>query len=472
MTTIRNGIRLLASILVIGLAACGGGGGGDGGDRPPPGPGPGQPPPPPPPPVDPLVQQIAAARETILADVCFRNGGGCAFTDHAYRPADFAMTESTGEAILIVDTFDTLPVRALRYRNRIKGFYRFGAGGVVVRASSTWHVPTSLWRALASFSGPDHVAAWRLRSLRTAIQTAYPGVAFDNVGHGSMVFSLLADANPRQPLILMDGFSLHEMAPDAYCDVSGSATAQHRLAVVAQQAAVALQAMIQAEEVRFINYSGGHTLQTIRADWTEDCGGPPPSDDLLRSRLAAHELLYAVLFATPGVATAHAAIGGGQPIDFPFDQASSAYANRIRVGYFTSLASGLDAQGRGAVSALGGWPSEGWADLYVNTGVLPTRPFQHNRTPLLQIDDFGVDHFPIKGPQSSWVTPLALSRLIHLRQSIFADRPMDDALVADLFERVTPGACPSQTGGRCRYQDPLLHGQIEAIRLGYQPLEY
>lgn len=471
MGTLQSGIRLIASVLVLTLAACGGGGGGGDGD-PPPGPGPGSDPGQPPP-VDPLAEQIAVARDLIQADDCFRTGGGsCAFTDYAYRPSDFAITRSTGEAILIVDSFHTLPVRALRYRKRIRGFYRFGQGGVLEPAAAAWRVPTSLWRALDSFSGPEHVPAWRLRGLVPAIQAAYPGVAFDNIGHGSMVFSLLADANPHQPLVLLDGFRLSDMAPQAYCDISDSATSRHELAAAAQAAAGRLRAVIQAEGVRFINYSGGHTLATIRADWTEACGSPPPSDGLLRSRLAAHEPIYAVLFSTPGVATAHAAIDGADPADFPFDQASPQYANRIRVGYFTALTSGLDVSGRGDVSGLAGWPGAASADVYVNTGVLPARPFQHNRTPLLQIDGHGVDHFPITAPQTSWVTPLTLSRLIHLRQSMYENRAMDDALVADLFRGAAPPLCVGQPGGRCRYQDPLVHGQIEAIRLGYRPAEY
>lgn len=470
MIFIRNTIRLLAGILVLTLAACGGGGGEGGGD-PPPGPGPG---PEQPPPVDPLAQQIAAAREIIQADDCFRagGGGGCAFTDYHYRASEFAMTHSTGEAILIVDSFHTLPVRALRYRKRIRGYYRFGEGGVLAPAAGLWRVPTSLGRGLDSFSGPEHVPAWRLRSLAPIIPAAYPGVEFDNVGHGSMVFSLLADANPHQSLVLLDGFNLSDMAPQAYCDVSGGAASQHLLAAAAQAAAGRLRAMIQAEGVRFINYSGGHTLATIRANWTGACGSSPPSDALLRSRLIAHEPIYTVLFATPGVATAHAAIDGVDPADFPFDQPSPIYANRIRAGYFTALTSGLDASGRGDASALDGWPSAPSADVYVNTGVLPARPFQHNRTPLLQIDGFGVDHFPIAAPQTSWVTPLVLSRLIHLRQSMYETRAMDDALVAEVFRAAAPPLCVAQSGGRCRYQDPLAHGQLEAIRLGYRPLEY
>lgn len=469
MATIRHGLRLLASILVIGLAACGGGGGGDGGGDPPPGPGPGQPPPP----VDPLAQQIAAARETILADGCFRAGGGaCAFTDYAYRPQDFAMTRSTGEAILIIDSFPTLPVRTLRYRNRIKGYYRMGEGGALAPATSVWRVPTSLWRALEGFAGPDHVAAYRLRSLRSAIVAAYPAVAFDNAGHGGQVFSLISDANPHQPLILMDSLNLSAMARAEYCDTSGAPDTQLRLEASARQAADRLRAMMQAENVRFINLSSGHTLDSVRGDWEEDCGTPVPADAVMRAKLAAYAPLYAVLFASPGVLTAHASIESGDSADYPYDQPSPAYANRIRVGYFTSLRSGLDDIGRGDVSQLAGWPGAGRADIYVNSGVLPTRPFEHNRTPLLQSDEFGVDHAPITRATTSWLTPLALARLVHLRQSAFAGRAMDDALVAELFRAAAPSACPTQNGGRCRYQDPLLHGQIEAIRLGYQPLEY
>ncbi len=381
------------------------------------------------------------------------------------------MSPNAGEAILVVDDFPTLPVRMIRYRRRIKGYYRLGPDGAIAAATGGWRVPASLWRALDRFSGPDHVAAQRLAPLTDAIATAYPGVPFDNAGHGSIVFALIAGTSPAQPIVLLDAIHLQKMAPADYCDASGSDAVQARLLNTAAQAADSIASLIQATNVRFINYSAGHDLDVIRRSWSADCGGAQPSETVLRQKLAAYEPIYKVLFGTPGIVTAQAANVNDGAYNAPYDQLAPAYRNRLRAGYFTSLASGLDAFGRGDIAPLPAWPARADADVFLNTGVLPERPYPFNKTPLLQLDGFGVALEPITLPHSSWVAPLLTARLVNLRYARFPSRNFDDALIADLFDAVTPALCPEQSFGRCAYQDPLLHGQVEAVRLGFRPAQ-
>ncbi|ODU60160.1 MAG: hypothetical protein ABT02_07130 [Comamonadaceae bacterium SCN 68-20] len=118
---------------------------------------------------------------------------------------------------------------------------------------------------------------------------------------------------------------------------------------------------------------------------------------------------------------------------------------------------------------MGGWPSQGQADIFLNTGVLPFRPFEFNATPLLQLGRYGVGLEPITRSTTSWVTPLALSYLIHVRHAQFSGEIMNDALIMKIFDVATPRQCPTLPKGQCIYQDPLLHGQVEAVRLGYRP---
>lgn len=462
----RTGQTVGALALAAGLlAGCGGGGGEDGAVAAPP-PGNAQPGPP----ADPLAAEIATAAAAIRADSC-TSAASCNWTERPYRPEEFAMANGGGEALLVIDNFPSLPVRAIRYRKRIKAYYRAVQGGLGA-ASTVWRVPSVLWDVLDRFTTPVQVAAHRLREVGRAAASRYDALQLDNAGHGSYVFSLLADANPNQPLVVMGAPDLHVMNRADFCDTSGDAQAQARLQDTAARAAEQLREIIRVQNVRYINYSAGHSLPQMREGWPGACGTPAPPDSILRARLAAYAPLYAVMFGTPGVMTAHASAQAGAPVDFPYDQPAPDYRNRLRVGYFTSLASGLDAEGRGPHTGLDAWPSAGNADIYLNTGVLPQRPYAHNRTPLLQIDGFGLDTIPITGPQPSWVAPLAISRLIHLRHGSFAARQMDDALVAEVFAAATPTKCPDQPQGRCRFQDPLLHGQLEAVRLQFRPLAY
>lgn len=456
---------LLAIPLVAALQACGGGGSSA----------PSAPPaaPPAPPPSGGLDPALERAKAAIAADTCFAQAqtSGCNWTEHAYAPREFAMERSSGEAIMIVDEFATLPLRAYRFRNRIKAYYRVAPGGLAA-ATGGWRLPTVLAQVLDQYSGPGHVAAQPLGPLSSAIAARYPVLDLDSTGHGSYVFSVLVDSNPHQPLVLVHGINLAEAAPADYCDASGSPDAQARLLVASQTVADKLRAVMAEHNVRFINYSQGHSLQVLAENWPKVCKTAVPAEPVLRAKLAAYGPMYKVLFATPGVITAHAGADGNSALDFPYDQASPEWPNRLRVGFFTSLKSGLDPEGRGDISSLTAWPDGGRADIYVNTGVMPARPYAFGDTPLLQVDPYGVGLFPISAPTTSWVTPLALTRLINLRYSRFEGQAMNDTLVQQVLSGAVPQGCAGQPDGRCRFQDPLLHGQVEAVRLGYRPLRY
>ncbi|MDG2534769.1 hypothetical protein P6144_13990 [Sphingomonas sp. HITSZ_GF] len=477
--TQKHFLRHAPLILPMLLAACSGGSGSTGPAPAPtptatPTPVPTPTPTPTPPPVGgPLAERIAAARAEMLADTCFKTGtAGCSFTDQPYRPEDFAMNPDSGEAILVIDDLPRLPDAAIRFRKRIKGHYRLGAGGTAAPLATTWHVPTSLWNALDRFAFAEYDPTDQIRTVAEAAYRAYPTLLLDNVGHGATVFRLIADTNPAQPLVLLDKIDLEDIAHADYCDASGSAAAKTRLTTAAQTAATNLVALMRANNVRFVNYSAGHSYDVIRSGWAAACGTAIPAEAVLRDKLAAYAPIYTALFATPGVMTAHAAIENDGLVNAPYDQKLPQYPNRMRAGYFAVFDSNLDASGRGGIGGFPIYPARADADIFLNTGVLPERPYDWNTTPLLMLDGFGLSLEPITAPTTSWVTPLLLARLIDIRYESFAARAMDDALIAEIFDKAVPALCPTQMDGRCAYQDPALHGQLEAVRLGFRPREY
>jgi hypothetical protein len=428
-------------------------------------------------PVDPaLAARIEAAKEAILADRCFQeraDGAGCAWGDFAYEPSAFAMRQDTREAVLVIDDFPGLPTWSIRYQNRLKGYYRVDTEGRLGAARFSWHAPVTLHQTLQGFASADFRPVEALRELREPLAAVYGAHLSNHATHGSFVLSLLVEANPHQPLVLVDSLGFHRFAPDAFCDGSGSPESLALLRQKAEAVADSLRGLMAEHRVRFVNLSSGVTLASVRAEWSQHCQGPLPEKEVLREKLLAYAPIYEALFRTPGVFTAQSAIDAVSPEANPFDLAApGAYPNRLRVGFFTALASGLNAKGMGPHPALGGWPAPANVDLYVNTGVLPERPFPHNRTPWLQVDAFGVDLLPITFSTTSWAAPLALSRFIHARSSTFADEPMSDALIARIKEWMVPVGCEELPGALCSYQDPLRYGQTEAVRLRYRPREY
>jgi hypothetical protein len=72
-----------------------------------------------------LQRRIDDAIESIQADTCFAQDdtSGCQWADYQIGPAEFDMAKSTGEAILVIDSFgEGLFPELLRYRNRLLGF--------------------------------------------------------------------------------------------------------------------------------------------------------------------------------------------------------------------------------------------------------------------------------------------------------------------------------------------------------------
>jgi len=283
------------------------------------------------------------------------------------------------------------------------------------------------------------------------------------------------EANPRQPLVVLDHLSYDKFAREEFCDGSGSEDSLRRLRERSTLVAANLRRLMAEQRVRFVNVSAGESLDTMRELWTNRCAGARPGDDLLRAKLAAYTPIIDALYNTPGVFAAQAAINASNSQDFPFDFPSADYPNRLLAGYFTTLESGLDAGGQrdgSGTAALSGWPGRQNVDVYLNSGVQPSRPFRYNATPLLQVDGFGVDIFPITHTTTSWIAPLALSRFINLRYERFGTEAMSDALISRIRAELTPGGCSEQSSALCAYQDPLKHGQTEAVRLQYRAREY
>lgn len=421
-----------------------------------------------------LRRQIDAAKSMINSDTCFLGPdvSACSWGSFPYKPAEFSMTANSGEAILIIDRFPALPARAIRYKNRIAGYYRVTPSGAIGAVSFSWHAPTQLYKVLSSFASPNFVPARLLSTLYEPLHKMYGFYASESFGHGSYVFSLLVEANPHQPIVLLDSPQFSWFAHDDFCDASGSAESERRLRDKAQTVADEIRVLLRTHNVRFINYSSGITLLSVLSDWQQNCTGMTPTDEILRRKLGAYAPIMDVLFKSKGVFAAHASINIGDPRDYPYDLASPTYPNRLRAGYFTALDSGLDSQGRGDTTSLTGWPSRNDADVYLNSGVLPMRPYPYNKTPLLQVDEFGVSTFPISLTTTSWITPLALSRFIHARYSSAGKEELSDELITELLKLIVPTRCGATSDQACVFQDPLKHGQIESVRLGYVPRTY
>lgn len=81
---------------------------------------------------------------------------------------------------------------------------------------------------------------------------------------------------------------------------------------------------------------------------------------------------------------------------------------------------------------------------------------------------FGLGTFALPVMSTSYVNPLGLGRLIHLRCGNHSEEPMSNALIQVLREELTPSLCGSAGAEACVYQDPIVHRQLEVYRRGYR----
>ena len=449
--------------IVAGLFACGGGstagGGGSGADDG--GGGSGDPAP-----VVGLQTRIDDAVNSLWGDTCFAQAdtSQCEWADYEVGPAQFNMARSTGESILIIDDFGAgfFP-ELVRYRNRILGFYRVNGDQIAPEILSV-HLPKRLGDVMISFAGPEFIPADALAAVAVPTWPVYGKLNLLYYGHGGEIFTHLVELVPEHPLVLLDLNHLFDLPPvvcDGVDDRTLAAATTHFAAVAASLAQVMTE-----QHARFINASFGDTTSTVAANWPRACAGDVPDSEQLRQLVHIYDPVYDVLFHSEGVVAAHAAANLGDPADFPFDQVSPRYSNRVRVGFISSRDSGLDEVGRGAVRKAEQFPVDGDADVYFNWGCEGPEVCADLHYRGAGVFGFASGTLPLMS--TSYITPLGLARLANLRQVNHAAEPMSDALVQALKRELTPALCGADAALPCVYQDPIAHRQLELYRLGYE----
>lgn len=418
-------------------------------------------------PVDPPLQKrIDDAVESIRADTCFAQADAslCQWADYEVGPSEFNMAKSTGEAILIIDSFGAgLFPELVRYRNRLLGFYSVN-GDKVEAQVLTVNLPKRLGDVLVSFAGPEFIPASALTRVAVAADTAYGKLNLLYLGHGGVVFGHLVELVPEQPLLLLELTGLLDV-PKEVCPGIDQQTLAAATAHVAALAASLKQVMID-RNVRFVNASLGLTAPVLAAEWQRTCAGAVPSGEQLQQLLHAYDSLFDLLFNSEGVVTAHAAANLGSPADFPFDQVSARYPNRVRVGFISSLSSGLDEVGRGTVHKVEQFPVDGDADVYFNWDCEGLGGCAEPHYRLAGAFGLAVGNVPVMS--TSYIDPLGLARLVNLRYANHGSEPLGNALIRTLEQELTPSLCGPDGTQPCVYQDPIAHRQLELYRLKYE----
>lgn len=415
-----------------------------------------------------LDQRIEAAKQQIGRDTCFQTQAPsqCEWDDFSIGPDSFNMAKRSDASILVMDPDFTVAANPflLRYRNRILGYYEFDeTHDEFAPMTLVARLPRLLGQVEVSFAGPEFIPASALTEVAKAAGKTYASLNLTSLpGHGAIVLGHLVDLVPEQPLVVVK-MNTREI-PAELCSSLNADSIDRVKARIASRAA-SLRALMARHNVRYVNASFGSTTKTMANDWSAVCHSTPPGTEQLRSLLSMLEPIYETLFNTPGVIAAQASAELGDPSDFPFDQRTERLANRVRVGHFSSTASGLDGDGRGSLVKTEQFPANG-ADVFLNWGCGGYKEScgePHYRV----VGGFGLSEATDPIMTTSFITPLAVARLVNLKNVRHPQEPWSNELVAQLQSDLTPPKCGTGKEA-CVYQDPIANRQLEVYRLNYK----
>ncbi|KZN48436.1 Ig-like domain-containing protein [Pseudoalteromonas luteoviolacea] len=391
------------------------------------------------------------------------------------------------QTILILEDEGVHFSSTLRYRSRIKSLFYVDEQGFYQQASSqsfdpTYLVPKIVHDTLKQVdqftdnSGKASFipAAWFIDEFHQALYKSYES---PDVKHGLRPLHYLLEHNPHAELIVGPYPKLYSSRYDLYCNPT-EANIKLLKSHTQQIAEQFKQTVLQDLDVEYINFSAGTTIQrTLVDDWGKNCEGPKPSDEVLARLYDTIRPFYDAMFNTEGVMGFQAGTTNMTEYNNALDIDKS-FENRSLIAYFESLNSQLPVNGQ--LHGIAPTPrsqftnnDRQWIDLFINSGVIDERPFPYNDTPVMLTSQFGLSYLPMIGPQPSWFSPVALSWAIHIKETQFPDKALDNSVIKEIQNIMTPKLCTytnweiSRYDGRCKMQDPMLHRQHQLVGLGY-----
>ncbi len=393
------------------------------------------------------------------------------------------------QTILVLDSYLDFPA-TIRYRSRVKAAFNIN-NGIYQQHNPSIELPAFIKTILTeadNFKGanqqPVFVPAEWLDEMYYSINPYYGfGDFFQDIGHGTIPFLYLLEHNPEAEFVIAPSPEFFRDNQNLFCNPNDSNINELTNRVITATQSFVQDVLIN-QDIEYVNYSGGYTQKTVESRWQELCGGWVSSENA-EKLLNTLEPFFTALYTQAGVFSFQATdidmTISNNPFDIdPFDL----YFNRMLVGDYTTgrRDSGLPSDGIQEFNLLprlkhNRMNSIQWIDYFVNFGIEQRRPFRTNDTPMMEVDSLGFGTFPISSVQPSWASPAALSRAIHVKNSVLNQKyaELTDTLIKQIWGIMTPEGVSTSTplcdwntlgiGYICKRQDPLKHYQQELFEL-------
>jgi hypothetical protein len=394
----------------------------------------------------------------------------CRLVNQTYSPKQFDPTKVDGsQTILVIDSGGMQYAAASRYASRIKAYYTLTQEGYTPARPSV-KIPRYLQYINATIDNAPFVPAVSLRPLHNAMtdHLNYEPTSDIESGHGGSILRYLLENNPKAEFVIIDTQDIQNVFSDAFCEFYTDAFEQ-KISMLKDQ----LSNLLQEQDIEYVHYARGYTLKGIKSSWSKHCGGWM-ENAALKNILLQLTPIYDVLFNSDAVLGFQAGTPQASSNNHPLDTTNQ-FKNRVRVGYFSTLESNLDASGE--IENTRYLPpnipyemqaSYRYIDYFINFGIIEKRPFPFNQHPLMDIHPLGFDAYPVSNVTTSWATPAALSAAIYTKNGLYPNNPMSNSLIRQLKAQLSPSGCNDwglELGGNCKIQDPLKFYKHEVYRL-------
>lgn len=362
------------------------------------------------------------------------------------------------QRILVIDDFSSSAI--IHFNHRIRSTYAVSETGEYKAAKLSGTVYRGAWE-IAQIIAEANEPIEKYQNASNAYLHRYGDIFKDHaIAHGNVVLEILAIYNPEAEFVLAMG-EHNEAFIDYFCRRDFK-----RLRQLFQQRASSLTKIILDENIHFINYSSGFSQAQVKKAFADLCGQHTSSEKDIAEFLAIDRIFLKAIANIPHVAMVQAATSvpaGANPYTFaPNDCNNDEFKNRLRVAYLTGLAVDIAQSGEPYGKFKNNIPevfqnARPCIDVYLNARMERRYPFRPDTQPLY-ISDGGLGLIPLPAPATSYLSPLAVSRLINIRETIFPFRSMSSELVNDMFETFTQE-------GQLQLQDPLKHHDLEKFRI-------
>lgn len=393
--------------------------------------------------------------------------GFCSIDEETFSAKE-AHDWSKGQRILLIDE-GMHRLAFTRYKRRVLDFVESDSFGSMVTVTTRlkMHRGERLISSEVIGEGNPYMPARKLNGLSRFSTLAKKFPNFTILGHGTPIFGILAEHNPKAEFVVAQLSNLiAEPFLSHFCSPSEDSLKQ--IESLYNNASQTLLELVRKYDINFIQYAGDATFDAFSSQFTEACKAIPnlqKADWISRIQNAHLKYYFQPFTSVPGVILVQAGASAPYKLkegDRNFLMDCASLPNRLRVGSLNMLAPELPIEGSNNYELLSVRQrnAEVCVDIFINSGVnsdwyKTDRLSDWQAAPhAIKFTDYGMVEHVYMGLTPSWASPVALSYLIYLKKTLPHGTTTEELLAH------------ANNHGHGKMKDPAFYAQFDKCRYG------